>query len=148
LASYKKGWVPAGHIPDDSFLFCGADPAWTPEKEGHTTEPVPGSPVGRVVLPEDCPLCGGLNAVNADRPDPIGKYETLVVACARCERTHYEGSLDGEKYPSGIDDSGKNTRAGKNARKVKGRPVPAMNAYLPAPEPKKNKKNPGKIVSD
>lgn len=108
-----------------SFLFCGADPAWTPARERYTSRPAPGSPQGRTVVPDSCPECGGrLAAESGD--DPLGDSELVVHVCARCFRAEgkHAGRLTGDISDPNPD------RPGRMAEKISGKGMPSLNAYL------------------
>jgi hypothetical protein len=133
-------------VPDESTLYFGADPSWTPAREGLPTPPPPG-PVkkGRRarraaraapdrtprVDAENCPVCGGRNAP-CGPADPIRDYETLLVACGTCMRTaaRYEGRLKGRLDPNPVPpEENPAPRAGR----VAGKPDPRLNPYLARP---------------
>jgi hypothetical protein len=77
-----------GYMPAESFLFTGADPSWTPEREGKTlrAQPAPDR--------EACPVCGG-EAAAREGADALEVSELVVTACGRCMRSTYEGRLRG-----------------------------------------------------
>ncbi len=81
-------WVPAYRIPEESFLFLGADPCHSPAAERQPKA--------------TCAKCGGLtvddagratpNAVLNGEPDPIRAYETVAVVCGGCVRSPWDGT--------------------------------------------------------
>ncbi len=105
----------AGIIPKKSFLYMGADPAWTPAMEHYVDRPIPGSPLGRSRVPSRCSICGGLDAVGDD--DPLYDGELMVEACGRCMRvsSRYEDKLKGDVCVPNP------RRLGKVAARIKGK---------------------------
>lgn len=80
--SAKSAWsdyVPPDRVDPDAFLFCGADPCWTPAREYK----LPDDPDAAAGL---CDLCGG----DADLM-VIGEDSHRI--CARCMRDRGSGSL-------------------------------------------------------
>jgi hypothetical protein len=93
-------WVPASHIPPESFLFFGANPAHTPAAESQpptACKKCGGAVVApeRVVLPSGRAVKPGQKVsthVLAGDPDPIRAYEEVVVVCGGCARSRYDGT--------------------------------------------------------
>lgn len=81
--------LPASPVDPDAFLYMGADPCWTPDREYRTPAEAEG----------ECLLCGGVGTILADDAgDPILAPDgSLVVRreiepgsrriCARCFRS-------------------------------------------------------------
>jgi hypothetical protein len=53
MPSYRAEYVPPAPVPDNSLVYFGANPSWTPEREGRVRWKEWDK------APEDCPLCGG-----------------------------------------------------------------------------------------
>ncbi len=111
----KGSWAqlkPADWVDPDAFLFLGADPAWTPEKED-----------GRAVAPRTglCPLCGGKGHHGRDAgggpaylPGAIPDGSHGV--CGRCHRYGLDRILDRSRPLAsrpGRDDAGSHEPDGR-----------------------------------
>jgi hypothetical protein len=118
--------------PHDSLAFFGADPGWSPEREGVTASkrrrkgrgkdaPAVPAPVGV------CRTCRAPSPVGPpDQPevpaDLLPEAETVDFVCATCQRSHYDGHAGTQHAPEP-------GRPSHRAHRIAGRPDPKLNVY-------------------
>jgi hypothetical protein len=126
----KTVWAnfrPPEWVDTEAFLFCGADPSWTPEKEFRQAT-APDN------LPGKCSLCGGEGRIEIDGVEylmAVAIEDGDATVCGRCKRYGRQHLIDKKPLPAGTAPKVETTTVGpETVWDDPEKPVPPPSASL------------------